>query len=87
MTYDIAATQSECDSVSWLNATGNWAEDCATGRRQAAEILNYIARNDAAGIFPRIVAAMPADQKQTGIHVGFWTFFAAAAALSLNLHS
>lgn len=70
------------DTTNYWNvkASGNWAEDLATGKRYLQEMANYVAREDDPMVLRRIIAEVSRVSPQTGIEVGFVDGLALCAA-------
>lgn len=63
-----------------VQATGDYAADCATGRTYADALVDHMASTGNPTPFAHIVAAMP--KSQSGIEVGFLTEMAGRVSVA-----
>lgn len=61
-------------------ASGDYGEDCETGRAYAYDLIDHIADTQFPGTLAWVASAMPIGDAKTGIEIGFWNVIATAAA-------
>lgn len=60
--------------------SGDYADDCETGRAYAYDLIDHITDTQFPGILAWVASAMPIGGARSGIEIGFWHVIATAAA-------
>ena len=64
----------ESASKAWVpERTGNYADDCARGRRYARELLNFMREKNDPLPFNQVVRSMTDGGTMSGVEIGFCT--------------
>lgn len=77
---EVLSFYNPSDNDLWnIEPSEDYADDCATGRSAAEELLAYVQGAKFPGIFGHVAAAIALKGKRSGVEVGFWHGIASAA--------